>query len=120
MLGLRRTCVRNVSGRIGNSIQVTRDSWSMRDAAVRIGNSHMHGVPDTGPRQCAWKASRLSAWFVVLRVVGSSLPEDWVFLLERMPGPWRKWPVGKEVQLSLSQAAFEWLQGKRESYEGFC
>jgi hypothetical protein len=57
---------------------------------------------------------------ILLRVVASDKnapPEDWLFLLERMPSPWQKWPVGREVQLSLSQAAFEWLQGKRENYD---
>lgn len=73
-----------------------------------------------GHRAETVRVESISPERMALRVVGSSLPEDWVFLLERMPGPWRKWPVGKEVQLSLSQAAFEWLQGKRESYEGFC
>ena len=57
---------------------------------------------------------------MVLRVLSSensNAPEDWVFLLARLPGPWRKWPVGKEVQLSLSQGAYEYLQGKRDSYD---
>jgi hypothetical protein len=83
-------------------------------------NSHFSYAWGHGHRAETVRVMSTSAHQMVLRVVRSDTdkgPEDWLFLRERMPGPWRKWPVGKEVQLSLSESAFEWLQGKRETYD---
>ncbi len=76
-----------------------------------------------GPGHRAATASvvSISPDHMVLRVVASetgSGSEGWIFVLARLPGRWRKWPVGKQVQLSLTKAAFEYLQGKRDTYDG--